>query len=195
MPFKTTPPNYSIWQGMLRRCDNHRIKAFKDYGGRGIKVCDRWKDSFQNFIEDMGERPHGASIDRIDNDGDYAPENCRWATRKEQQRNRRDNVYVTIESVRYLLAELAEKFPYLKRDTIQARAEAGMSMADVIKPGRHKRFDTPHAAIASRKAKSAARTHCPNGHEFSDANTYIRMDGSRICRICRNERLKNARHR
>lgn len=80
---------------MKNRCYCETSPDYKEYGGRGIKVCDRWLESFENFLADMGERPEGKTLDRRENDGDYTPENCRWATAKEQANNRRPPRTVT----------------------------------------------------------------------------------------------------
>ena len=85
---------YKKWSSMLQRCTNKRHPAWHYYGGRGIKVCDRWRDSFAAFLADMGKAPDGLSLDRINNDGNYEPGNCRWATSKEQAANRRHRTQV-----------------------------------------------------------------------------------------------------
>jgi hypothetical protein len=81
-------PTWNSWQAMIQRCTNPARDNFAYYGGRGIKFDDRWRD-FTAFLHDMGERPEGTTLDRVDNDGDYTPDNCRWATMKAQSNNRR----------------------------------------------------------------------------------------------------------
>lgn len=92
---KKLTPEYRIWQGMLQRCNNPNCTSYKHYGGRGIEVCEHWYD-FRIFFKDVGVRPDGLILDRIDNDKDYGPDNWQWATRKEQranQRNRKDQYW------------------------------------------------------------------------------------------------------
>lgn len=188
MPFKNPHPLYSVWQGMLRRCDNPRYAQFKDYGGRGIRVCDRWLHDFAAFVSDMGPRPTGHFIDRIDNDGNYEPTNCRWVTRAQSQSNRRITVRLTIEGETHLLSDLARRSG-LKPDTIRARHERGAkTLADLLTP--EKRYNLSGFALggAANGARRRAATHCSNGHAFTIENTGITKQGWRRCRTCGRER-------
>lgn len=108
---------YNSWRSMKKRCYLKQHKSYKYYGGRGIIVCDRWLNSFENFLQDMGIKPKGKySLDRIDNNGNYCPENCRWATPLEQGRNQRTNVNVTYQGETKCIAEWSETkgMPYGK---------------------------------------------------------------------------------
>ncbi len=119
----THSAEFNIWAGMKKRCNDKNNQGYRNYGARGIKVCDRWIESFDNFYADMGKRPDGLSVDRIDNDGDYTPENCRWATDQDQCRNYRRNVLneVAVRVARYFyrkgisVAEIAKTYNVNRR--------------------------------------------------------------------------------
>jgi hypothetical protein len=115
---------------MLQRCQNPKHSAFADYGGRGIKVCERWQ-KVENFIADMGEPPPGMTLDRRENDGDYCPENCRWATRSEQRRNTRSNRILTFEGRSLCVVEWAEILG-IKANTIHTRLRLGWSVEKTL---------------------------------------------------------------
>ena len=101
---------YRTWERMIRRCENQRTEAYPSYGGRGVVVCPAWRISFDQFLSDMGPRPGpGFTIERIDNDGNYEPSNCRWATTREQNRNTSRNTWLTAEGRRMLLADWARE--------------------------------------------------------------------------------------
>lgn len=100
-------PTWSSWNSMIRRCNDKNARDYHLWGGRGITICDRW-GNFSAFLEDMGVRPAGTTLDRIDNEKNYEPGNCRWATKQEQGRNRRDNIVVEHEGRAATLAEWSE---------------------------------------------------------------------------------------
>lgn len=124
-------PEHSVWSGMISRCTNEKATEYSNYGGRGISVCDRWL-SYANFLEDMGRRPSQEhSIDRIDNEKGYSPGNCRWATRKEQCRNKRTNRLITARGETKTIAEWAE-ITGLRFGTISERLRHGWSEESAV---------------------------------------------------------------
>jgi len=122
---------YGIWCAMRARCENPNVSAFKDYGGRGIKVCDRWK-RFENFYADMGERPPGKTLERTDNQLGYSPGNCVWADRSAQNRNRRDRKLIEVKGEAKTLAEWSEQTG-LSVGTLWRRLSKGWTNEEAIK--------------------------------------------------------------
>lgn len=129
-------PTYKSWASLKARCLNPNNADYPDYGGRGITVCERWRDSFADFYEDMGSRPEGCSIDRIDVNGNYEPGNCRWATPTEQMQNVRHNVIVRFRGEDIALIEACR------------RAGLGREKYKVIHARVHKRGMTFEQALA-----------------------------------------------
>lgn len=116
-------PTYGTWEGMIGRCTNSRSRAYKHYGGRGITVCDRWL-SFENFLADMGERPVRMTLDRKDNNGNYEPGNCRWATQAEQMRNLRRNRWYEMDGRKQILPDWAKEYD-INLFTLRSRLSKG----------------------------------------------------------------------
>jgi hypothetical protein len=105
---KTKSRVYTIWKGMRRRCQSPKALEYRNYGARGISVCERWQ-TFENFLSDMGEPEDGLTIERINNDGNYEPSNCKWASYKDQLNNRRNNHYVSAFGRRRTLTQWSEE--------------------------------------------------------------------------------------
>lgn len=125
---------YKAWTSMRRRCLNPSCAAYGDYGGRGITVCDRWS-SFENFYADMGDPPPGLTLDRIDNDGPYSPENCRWATRQEQRLNQRCMRLIEHDGLSLSIADWAQRAG-LSRSTLRDRLRRGIPLNQAIAAGK-----------------------------------------------------------
>lgn len=123
-------PQWHAWQAMRQRCENPKNPDFRNYGGRGIKVCEKWS-KFALFLEDMGLRPPGFDIDRIDNNGDYEPGNCRWVSRKENLNNRRNNRIVTWHGETLPLTTWAERLG-VNPTTLFTRLHRGWSIEEIM---------------------------------------------------------------
>lgn len=122
---------YGVWQSMIQRCINQNHKSYMSYGGRGILVCKRWRDSFAAFLEDMGEPPKGMTIERKDNDGHYELNNCRWVTPLAQANNRRKNVLLTHNGITHTLAEWTRILGF-PEDLVGRRLKKGWSVEDAM---------------------------------------------------------------
>lgn len=138
----TGTPIFRSWESMKSRCLNPNDPSYDRYGGRGIKVCKSWTSSFESFYADMGSRPKGKSLDRVDNSRNYTPKNCKWSTPKEQAANRRSTRFLTYKGKSHALAVLAEKFGISNARLIW-RLDAGWSAEKALQtPIRIKRQST-----------------------------------------------------
>lgn len=163
-------PTWNSWSAMIQRCTDEKHHAWERYGGRDITVCERWY-TYENFLADMGERPVGLTIDRIDSNGNYELGNCRWADRKTQANNRRDNRYLEHNGERLPLAQWSERLG-IELYTIVNRMKRGLSSVEVL-------------ALGDRRTTVA--TTCERGHLRNEANTRVTKNGHRQCRVCSRE--------
>lgn len=129
----TNSPVYFSWRSMRSRCYNPKNPSFQHYGGRGISVCEQWRDNYDKFFEDMGDRPEGKSLDRINNELGYSPENCRWATMKEQLNNQRRNRRLTLAGETKTLSQWSDALN-VSQDTLHKRLER-MTVEKALKTG------------------------------------------------------------
>lgn len=133
---------YATWINMKSRCENPARLEWGNYGGRGIQVCPRWCE-YENFLEDMGECPGpDVSLDRIDNSKGYNRDNCRWATKSEQNNNKRNNVTLTLDGVTKTQEQWSRELG-ISRPTLIKRRNLGLPVEQILKPGRAKRTPTP----------------------------------------------------
>lgn len=186
-------PYYVLFHSMKQRCNNKTHKFYKHYGGRGINVCESWSQpngiGFRNFIADMPDRPNGHSLERKDNSLGYSPENCIWATPREQASNTRRNVKHTLNGVTKTLSEWARTIG-LTHTAISNRIAAGYPLEKALTEKRIARIQVINSYVAMNRA----RTHCTTGrHELTEKNTRL-YRGRRNCRMCENEkkRIKRA---
>lgn len=181
MQYVNDIPEYKIWNAMNQRCNNPKRPNYHLYGGRGIKVCSEWHD-FYRFYKDMGPRPSKQhSIERIDNDGDYCPSNCKWATQDEQALNRRSNRYIEYQGKRLCVTQWAQTLG-LPRKHIYDRLYRGLPIEIVLSPD-------PAPRLPRQRGSVFLKSHCPHGHPYSGDNLITRR-GFRECRICK---LKHSR--
>ena len=158
---------YQIWCGIKTRICNNKHANYRLYGGRGIKLCDRWY-RFEEFLQDMGEAPEGASIDRIDCNGDYAPGNCRWATVEQQRNNCRTNRFVECWGQRKTVAEWAKA--------------TGLNAMPLIM--RLNSNWPPEEALSLPPGAKRKREFCRNGHKIGPDSVYVSKDGRQRCKEC-----------
>lgn len=184
----------AIYHQMKQRCFNPNNAAFKYYGERGITVCDRWKNSIEFFVQDMGHPPQGMTLDRIDTNKSYSPENCRWATRAQQMSNRRCNRFIEFNGKRQTAMEWS-KDTGIPHQTIYQRIDLGWDIEKILDPNHQRDISGLALGGKANGERNKAKTHCPHGHEYTPENTRIEKNGGRSCRKCKAIREQQRRER
>lgn len=149
---------YDTWRGIKKRCSNPKAVGYENYGGRGIKVCERWWNSFENFLKDMGEKPIGMSIGRINNNGNYCPENCRWETREQQANNSRNCRYINFGGkIQNSLAWAKELG--IKPSVLSWRLNNGWTIEEALTTPYHPKI--AQAVMIQNETKNDSKKHRP----------------------------------
>lgn len=160
---------FQKWLGMRARCENPNHKSYHCYGGRGIRICERWGD-FENFLADMGICPEGLTLERVNNDGDYAPENCKWATWGEQHNNKRQNHKITFEGQTKTVSQWAKHLGF-ERHAISRRLKR-MSIDQALRLPTHYKL-TPGDADAVRAAHRAGESQAAIARRFGVSRSLV----------------------
>lgn len=176
-------PEYHLWSLMKQRCTNPNTDKYDRYGGRGIKVCDRWMNSFENFYADMGPRPSTEhTIERENNNGNYEPNNCRWATKTEQANNRSSNTFIELNGQKVTIADASRELG-VKYNTLLARVKRGVELT-----GREEKKYTHNDitmgihgwARRTGIAVRALKERIASGMSFEDAVTKVPRNAMRV---------------
>lgn len=177
-------PTYVSWYGMKCRCLNPHHIAFKRYGGRGIKVCDRWMN-YYNFIEDMGIRPEGKTLDRIDGNGNYCKENCRWSTPKEQSQNfSKSFLYFKGEKMHWKDFCRKNKLDF---DSFKYRVHKGWTMREILNPLlRRKKTIILTVSRPLTLREELIKKQWEKGHTLESIGNRIGITRERVRQILRN---------
>jgi hypothetical protein len=181
--YTSKSPIYNVWCGMKSRCYNKNRKSYPRYGGRGISVCKEWIHNFKTFAVDMGERPNGYTLERIDNNKGYSKDNCKWASRSEQQLNREITGKFLVDGVIVIPCVVARENG-MKGETILKRIKKGLPLNEVL--SKERTIKTEHL-IGGGKAngiRQKSKTHCPKGHEYTEDNLLKSKLGFRKCKTC-----------
>ena len=177
---KLYPREESSWRNMKSRCNNPNATGYKHYGGKGIKVCSRWDDDFYSFLKDMGPRPIGKSIDRIDVNKDYTPENCKWADATEQARNTSSNNFIEYDGEILCLQEWSERLG-IKSNTILTRIRRGWSIEEAFEV-RMRGKKEYSGSLTQDQIKDMVKS-IDSGMSQSEWGRQNGIDSSQVCRL------------